>query len=157
MDTIRFERIIVRNYSAWVCAKILINDVPLLDIVCNYEKEHISNDKNYKPSYQHCCAGELYEQIEKALAAERKTKIHLLVCTCMIAGCNSFDACIHETELYIILSKLQNYRFVRKKQYNDINYSRFGKYIFDKSQFMSELEKFKAFSHEYTIDWDSPE
>ena len=157
MDKIQFERIIVRNHAAWVCSKILINDIPLLDIVHNYEKEHISYDKGYEPLYEYCCAGELYEQIDKALAAKKKTKIYLLVCTCMEAGCDSFNAYIHETNKYIILSGFQNYRLADKKEHNDIDYSKFGKYTFDKSQFMSELEKFKLFSHEYRIDWNSQE
>ena len=75
MDTIRFERIIVRNWAAWVCAKIVINDIPLLDTVRTYEKAHISYDKGYDSGYEYCCAAELYEQIDKALTKKKKTKI----------------------------------------------------------------------------------
>jgi len=157
MDKIQFERIIVRNYAAWVCAKIIINDIPLLDIVCSYDKSHISFDKDYEPLYEYCCAGELYEQIKKALAAKKKARIYLLVCSCMVAECDSFDAYIHEKKRHIVLSGFQNYRLAQKKERNDIDYSNFGKYTFEKAQFMSELEKFKQFSHEYRIDWDSQE
>ena len=159
MDKIQFERIIVRNYAAWICAKILINDIPLLETVCDYEKSHISYDKGYEPSYQHCCAGELYAQIDKALTAKKKTKIYLLVCVCMEAGCDSVEAYLHETKNHIILSGLHNYRYAKKKQHNDIDYSQFGKYKFDKLQFMTEVEKLKAFSppDKCYIDWDSPE
>ena len=115
MDKIRFERIIVRNYAAHVCAKIYINDIPFLDTVCEYEKKHISYDKGYEPGYEYCCAAELYEQIDKALATKKKTKIYLLVCGCMIEGCNSFESYIHETKKHIILSRFHNYRFAEKK------------------------------------------
>lgn len=157
MDKIQFERIIVRNHAAWVCAKILINGIPLLDTVCNYEKAHISYDQDYESSYEYCCAGELYEQIDNALESKKKTKIYLLVCDCMEAGCNSFHAYLHETKKYIVLSGFYNYRFAKKKKHNDIDYSKFGKYRFDKAQFRSEFEKFKLFSHEYRIDWNSQE
>jgi len=103
------------------------------------------------------CAGELYEQIDNALASKKKTKIYMLVCSCMEAGCDSFEAYLHETKKYIIMSEFYNYRYAKKKKYNDIDYSKFGKYTFDKAQFMLELEKFKLFSHEYRIDWDSQE
>jgi hypothetical protein len=159
MDTIQFERITVRNYAVWVCAKILINGIPLLDTVCNYEKAHISYDKAYEPSYQHSCAVELYNQIHEALTAKKKTQVYLLVCTCMEAGCNSIDAYLHETEKSIVLSGFQNYRFAKKKEYNDIDYTAFGTYRFDKVQFMSEVEKLKTFSpsDKNCLDWDSPE
>jgi len=157
MDKIQFERIIVRNYEAWVCAKILINDIPLLDIVCNYEKAHIAHDDGYEPSYEHCCAGELYKQIDKALTSKKKTKIYLLVCSCMVAECTSFDVYLHETQKYVIMSGFHNYRLAHKKEHNDIDYSKFGKYTFDKLQFMSELDKFKLFSHENSLNWDSQE
>ena len=157
IDKIRFERIIVRNYAAHACAKIFINDMPFLDTVCEYEKKHISYDKGYEPGYEHCCAAELYEQIDKALATKKKTKIYLLVCGCMVEGCNSFEAYIHETKKHVILSGFRNYRFAEKKEYNDIDYSKFGEYVFGKSQFMAEMEKLKSFSHEWQIDWDSQE
>jgi len=157
MDKIRFERMIVRNYDAWVCAKVLINDIPLLDIVSSYEKANISYDNDYESSYQYCSAGDLYEQIDKALTAKKKTKIYVLVCTCMIEGCNSFEAYLHETKKYIVLRGFHNYRYARKKEHNDIDYSKFGKYTFDKAQFMAELGNFKKFSHEYHVDWDYKE
>jgi hypothetical protein len=159
MDKIQFERIIVMNYNVWICAKILINGEPLLETVENYEKAHISYESGYALFYQYCCAGELREQLEKALAAKMKTKIYLLVCSCMCAECNSIEAYLEETENSIILSGLHNYRFAREKQHNDVDYSELGGYEFDKSQFMSELEKLATFSppNRWTIDWNSPE
>ena len=159
MDKILFERIIVRNDRAWICAKILINEIPLIDIVYNYEKAHISHNKNYKPSYEYDCAVELYSQIKNAFAAKKKSKICLLVCTCMEAGCNSFKAYIHETKNSVVLSGFQNPRFTKKKNYNDIDYTKFDKYQFDKLQFMSELAKLKTFapSGEYSIPWGAQE
>ena len=157
MDIIKFERIIVRNYAAWVCVKMLINDIPLLDIVYNYGKEHISFDKEYEPFYQYCPAVELYEQIDKSIVSKKKTKIYLLTCVCMEAVCQSFSAYLHENKNHIVLSRFQNDRLAHKNEHNDIDYSKFVKYTFDKTQFMSEFEKFKFFSHEYRIDWDSPE
>jgi hypothetical protein len=159
MDKIHFERIIVRNHAAWICAKTFINDMPLFELVCDYEKSHISFEHDYKTEYEYECAGAIYTSVTDSLLKKVKSEICLLVCTCMVEGCKSFTADIYESEPYIIFDNFRNWRLQEIKSYNDIDYSQFGTFTFDKKQFYGELENLKTFSplDNYRIAWDSTE
>jgi hypothetical protein len=93
MDTIRFKSVVIDPIDNLldceeVCAVTVINNIPLLDIVTEYESPFIGENAG---GYEYQFADELYKYIYISdIDFLEDRRIGLLICGCLCEGCWPF-------------------------------------------------------------------
>ena len=151
MDRLSFKKEIVRfGYSEKaVCAKIFINDIPLLDIVKEYELPYAKQygQENIAGGYMSIYARYLFELLTgKAKSDEYGNEIPVLICDdCGTEGCWDLLMTVMDERADVIWTHFHNpHRSFPDSAGGYWNYDAFPSYRFDKEQYriaIRELEK----------------
>ena len=145
-DTIKFEREIVKwgnEEKEMICAKIIINDTPLIETVRAYE---LPFAKKY--NHENIAGGYIYnyaEYLHKLLTGEQtsqeyENEIPILICQCGCEGCWDFLVTIKESETSVTWTSFHNPRRSSPNSPGGFwDYGNLSSFYFDKTQYLEAI------------------
>jgi hypothetical protein len=153
MDTVRFAK--YYHEFAWappggvLCAEIILNGIPLVDIVAEYSKKYMveTRDKEAVRNYAYNYADTLYYQLTDAEGQRLpRNRFNPMICTCGEAGCSALDMTIGESEDEITWSNGQDRKLANLKALCHIDYSKFPVFYFSKDKYWEAVDDLKSFA-----------
>ena len=143
MDTLSFEKETVEFLGQeYICAKIVINGIPLLERVTPIELPYARAEghPDNAGAYNHQQSELLYKQlIGEWLYYPDAPQVALLTCLCFDDGCWSLQAECKESEEDVVWRKFfHNHR-------DEWDYSALSEFHFEKNQYNEELLKLREF------------
>jgi len=151
MDTIVFSKIIVRtdDYpNGYSCAKIAINDKPLLDMAKEYEMNFLrgTEKEDMAGCYEYNFVISLYKELFHCKYKSDENRIYALICGgCLCDECWPFNADVEIEKEYVVWKNLHNHWLANKPGYA-VNYADFPIFRFDTHQYMQAVEVLKSFA-----------
>ena len=146
-DVLKFIPEIIKFDGAGLellCAKILINNVPLIDIVQEYELKYAKkhNNKYLAGGYMYDHPEELYHRLNNYVKLFNYAPV--LICECGCEGCADLTVVVEGSENAITWKNFDNpnkSNIDRPGGFCD--YKDFPTFHFDKKQYYDEIDKLK--------------
>ena len=143
MDILSFEKVIVEcSGDEYICAKIAINDMPLLEKVAAIELPYATAEghPSIAGKYNHQQSDSLYKQLTGEMFDNQDDlQVALLTCDCFEDGCWSLQAECNDSEKEVVW---RNFSHNHRGKWD---YSALGEFHFEKNQYIEELLKLYEF------------
>lgn len=145
-DTIKFEREVIKwgnEELELVCARIIINDTPLIETVRTHELPYAKKYNHENIAGGYIC--NYAEYLHKLLSGGQKSQeyedeIPILICQCGCEGCWDFLVTVEENETSVIWKNLHNPRRSSPDSPGGFwDYSSFPSFCFDKKQYQDSI------------------
>jgi hypothetical protein len=158
VDILRIERESVKfpDGKTFVCARILINDIPLRDMVREYELPFARkcNQESIAGSYVSALAIDLYDLLTgKEKLSKSNGAIPVLTCVCGCVGCWDLLVEVEENDSQVIWKNIHNpHRSSPTSPRGFWDYGNFPTFHFHKEQYADVIDQLRGFAvHDLSI------